>query len=263
MATSGTIGALARRARAFVSARLSPEGELGLYVTIGVLVLVTFAWIFGGVAEDVVTGDPLTRVDRHVSLWFEYHTTPLLTDGMRLVTQLGGWRIVTGLTTAIGLHFAWRRCRYGLIALVLVVPGGAVLGEALRQAFHRARPHWEHPLVQLATASFPSGHAMNATTLYGFLAVCLIVTLESWGHRLAVALSASALVLLIGVSRVYLGAHYPSDVLGGISAGLVWLAVCLTAVEATRRRRTGGDRTSRGKPMKSSVHCERGRATSG
>ncbi len=207
-----------------------------MYLTVGVLVLVTFAWIFGGIAEDVVTGDPLTRVDRLVSLWFEAHNTPGLTRAVGLLTQLGGWRVVAALSVAAGTYFVWRGLRDWLTGLVLVVPGGALLNVVLKHAFHRARPQWEHPLVVLTSFSFPSGHAMSATTLYGFLAVWLVVTLDSWRRRVAVAVSASALILVIAMSRVYLGAHYLSDVLAGISAGLVWLAVCLTAVEARRRR---------------------------
>ncbi len=235
-ATTGAIGVRVARARSFLIARLSPEGELGLYLTVGVLVLVTFAWIFGGIAQDVVAGDPLTHVDRLVSHWFEAHNTPGLTRVVELLTQLGGWRVVAALSVAAGAYFLWRGLQYWLTGLVLVVPGGELLNVLLKHAFHRARPQWAHPLVMLTSFSFPSGHAMSATTLYGFLAVWLMVTLDSWRRRVAVAVSAAALILLIATSRVYLGAHYPSDVLAGIAAGLVWLAVCLTAVEAHRRR---------------------------
>ncbi len=235
--SGGALGGRTRRARAFLSARLSPEGELGFYLTLGVLVLTACAWLFGGIAEDVLTGDPLTRVDHQVSLWFEVHATPGVTRAMIVATQLGGWRVVTALTVIVGLALMWRRSGYWLITLLLTVPGGAFLNGFLKQVFHRARPHWEHPLVMLRSFSFPSGHAMSATTLYGFLATWLTISIESWRWRVAIAVIAVALILLIDVSRVYLGAHYPSDVLGGSVAGLAWLAVCATAVEIERRRR--------------------------
>ena len=89
----------------------------------------------------------------------------------------------------------------------------------------------------LSGYSFPSGHTMAATLLCGVLAVFAVITLKSWRWRVRAVLSACVMVLLVGFSRVYLGAHFLSDVLGAAAAGLAWLAFCLTAVDTLRRYR--------------------------
>jgi hypothetical protein len=131
----------------------------------------------------------------------------------------------------------WKRCWFGLVALVLVVPGGMVLDFLLKIAFHRHRPNFEDSFLIFHGYSFPSGHTMVATLLYGVLAAFAVSALESWRWRVGAVLGAFVMVLLIGFSRMYLGAHYLSDVLGAAAAGLAWLALSLTAVDALRRSR--------------------------
>ncbi|MEP6810390.1 MAG: phosphatase PAP2 family protein, partial [Chthoniobacterales bacterium] len=126
---------------------------------------------------------------------------------------------------------------YRLLILLLVVPGGAVLDVLLKSAFHRTRPILEHPLVVLKSYSFPSGHTMGATLLYGLAAVFVYHRLTAWRGKVWLVATASSIVFLVGLSRVALGAHFLSDVLGGAAAGLAWLALCVTAVETLRRRR--------------------------
>jgi undecaprenyl-diphosphatase len=115
--------------------------------------------------------------------------------------------------------------------------GGSVLNVALKHLFHRPRPVFEHPLVTLSSFSFPSGHAMGSTLFYLLLAGLIAVSVHQWRWRVLAFVTAVGLVLLIGLTRIYLGAHYVSDVLGAMAAGVAWLASCLTAVETLRRRR--------------------------
>jgi undecaprenyl-diphosphatase len=95
----------------------------------------------------------------------------------------------------------------------------------------------ENPLVTLSSYGFPSGHTMGATLLYGLLALFAWKTLKSRPARFVSLIGACLLILLIGLTRIYLGAHYLSDVLGALAAGVLWLAFCWTAVETLRRRR--------------------------
>ena len=221
----------------WLEARFSPEGHLGLHLTLGALALLATAWIFGSIAEDVVTRDPIVLLDEKVADWFQQHGTPAFFWGMSVTTFFGSglWLALAGTLGAAIL--LWQRAWYRLLILILAVPGGGVLNVLLKTAFHRERPLWEHPLVVLHSYSFPSGHTMGATLLYGLAAVLGFYRVRSWRGRVWIVAAASFVVFLVGLSRVALGAHFLSDVLGAVAAGLAWLAVCVTSVETLRRRR--------------------------
>jgi len=223
------------RAFSFVQARLSPEGVFGLHLTIGTVVFAGATWLFGGITEDLITGDPLILIDKLISEWFRSHATPRFTMGMQYVSALAS-------TPAVSIQFAiilcvllWKRLWYWLLGLVLVVAGGMFLNVLLKDLFGRARPGWADPA--LADPGFPSGHTMMATIIYGFVATYLMLRIGSWPARFFIAIMTISLVFLVALSRMYLGAHYLSDVLGAMAAGMAWLALCLTTVETLRRHR--------------------------
>jgi len=221
----------------FLQARLSPEGYLGLHVTLGALVLIGTAWLFGGIAEDVITGDPLTVVDAQVATWLHARATPSVVEVTQLITLLGSASVVTVVATATAFLLVRKQRWFSLLAVVLVVAGGAVLNVLLKNIFHRGRPAFDNPIVVLTSYSFPSGHAMSATVLYGILGVLVAQASESWRWRTAALLVAGLLILMVGFSRLALGVHYLSDVLAAMAAGLAWLSICLTGVETLRRWR--------------------------
>lgn len=208
-----------------------------LHLTMGVLLIIGASWLFGAIAEDVVTGDPLTVTDKHVAEWFHQRTTPGLTAAMQVITDFASTLWVTCVAVITGLVLWWKRCWYRLLALVLVIPGGMALLPLLKMAFHRQRPSFEDVFLISQGYSFPSGHTMAATLLYGLLAVFAVLAFDAWRARAWAVLGAFVMVLLVGFSRVYLGAHYLSDVLGAVAAGLAWLALSLTAVATLRRSR--------------------------
>jgi len=222
---------------AFLQARLSPEEYLGLHLTLGALVLIGSAWLFGGIAEEVLHNEPLTVFDLRVSEWLHAHRVVRLTSAMLIVTDLGSTVFVTIATVLVSLFLLWRRRRYELLTLLLAVPGGALLNVLLKSAFHRHRPSFNDPVVSFTGYSFPSGHTMAATVLYGALAVLVIRNVRGWRWRVLTILSAGLVILSVGSSRVYLGAHYLSDVLAAMIEGLAWLAITVTAVETLRRHK--------------------------
>jgi membrane-associated phospholipid phosphatase len=226
-----------RREYSFVQARLSPEGLFGLHLTIGVVVLVGAAWLFGGIAQDLIAGDPLILVDAIVSEWFRSHATPRFTMGMHFASALASATTVGILFALMSCVLLWKRLWYWLVGLVSVVAGGALLNVMLKDLFGRARPGWAEPLMALTDPSFPSGHTMMATLIYGFMAIYLMPTIASWPARFLVAIMTISLVFLVALSRMYLGAHYLSDVLGAMAVGTAWLALCLTTMETLRRYR--------------------------
>jgi membrane-associated phospholipid phosphatase len=225
------------RAYSFVEARLSPEGLFGLYLTIGTVVLIGAVWVFGGISEDLLTGDPLVVVDAFISEWFRSHAYPQFTTGMQFASALASTATVGVLCALMGAALLWKRLWYSLLGLASAVAGGMLLNGLLKNLFDRARPGWADPLMALTDPGFPSGHTMMATIIYGFIAVFLIARITSWRWRFLIAALTVLLVLVVALSRMYLGAHYLSDVMGAMAAGTAWLALCLTAVETLRRRR--------------------------
>ena len=223
--------------RAFIEARLSPQGYLGLRLTIGALVLVGASWAFGGIARSVVDGQPLTLADARLAAWLHARVTPGLTSVMLALSAAGSPAVAGALAALLTVVLWWRRQWYRLLALVLTVPGGMVLNVLLQTAFHRARPQLSNPILTLTSYSFPSGHTMAATVCCGYLTALLVSRLSTWRWRVFAVLVAGVVILLIAFSRLYLGVHYLSDVLAAMAEGLAWLALCLTAVDTLRRAR--------------------------
>jgi membrane protein DedA with SNARE-associated domain/membrane-associated phospholipid phosphatase len=221
----------------FLINRLSPQGYLGLHLTIGLSLLIAVSWLFGGIAEDVVNGDPLIIIDKNVAEWLYERTTPGMTSLMQLITDLGSTYWVSGIAVLTAIVLWWKRFWYRLLALMLVVPGGMVMDILLKMAVHRNRPSLNGSASLFQGYSFPSGHTMAATLLYGVLVLFAVIALKRWRWRVLTVIIAIFTVLLVGFSRMYLGAHYLSDVLGAAAAGLAWLVLCLTAVDTLRRYR--------------------------
>jgi undecaprenyl-diphosphatase len=220
----------------FVKARLSPEGAFGLHLTVGAAMILAAAWVFAGIADEVMEGAAITMLDVQLAQWLHLHASQGLTEVMLAVTWMHS---VPGITVLALLFGAWlyrQRAFYWLLALVLTVPGGMLLNVAFKHLFQRARPHFDDPLLTLSTYSFPSGHTASATVLYGLLA-CYLASHATPRRRLLAVAGALAAVALVALSRMYLGVHYLSDVLAAAAEGCAWLAICVTAVSTLRRHR--------------------------
>ena len=226
----------------FLQARLSPEGYLGLHLTVGLLVILAAGWWFADIAEDMSRNAATRLLDERVASWFHQHATPALTQIMRVVTFFGSVVFVAVASSCIAIFLIVRKWWYPLLLLTLAVGGGSLLNILLKHFFHRQRPVLENPLLTLTSFGFPSGHTMGSTLFYGLLAVFAAHSMRTWRLRALTFCGAAVVIALIGLSRVYLGAHYLTDVLGAIAVGLAWLAFCWTGVETLRKWR---GRTSR------------------
>jgi membrane protein DedA with SNARE-associated domain/membrane-associated phospholipid phosphatase len=215
--------------------RLTPGQYLGLHLTVGLLAAAGCLWLFGGLVEDLLTGDPIVRFDRVVDDYLHAHATPPLTTFFLIVTALGSIEAMVLLGVIVAAILAWGRRWVFLGSWLAAVAGSAVLNHLLKVLFARPRPHFEHPLLVETSYSFPSGHAMESFVVYGMLAYFAVLALRSWESRVAAVFGAALLVVLIGFSRMYLGAHYLSDVLAGYAAGGVWLSALITGTETIRR----------------------------
>ncbi len=215
--------------------RVTPGEYLGLHLTLGLLAAAGCLWIFGRLAEDVVSNDPQVSVDQTFATAIHGLMTPALTTFFLVVTALGSMEAIALVSLGGAAIFgAWRR--WLLFGTWIIAAGGSVLLLLLLKAlFARPRPYFEQPMLLETYYSFPSGHAMEVVVLYGMLAYFAVLALRTWRARAAVILGTSLLVLLIGFSRMYLGVHYFSDVAAGFAAGGVWLSTCITAMEFVRR----------------------------
>ncbi|MES2756996.1 MAG: phosphatase PAP2 family protein [Pseudomonadota bacterium] len=206
-------------------------------MTVGVMLMVAAAWLFSGIAEDVVSGDEITLLDVELAHWLHKHATPHLTGVMLFITHWHGMAGTAVMALLLAAYFHVRKYHYWLLAELFVVPGGMLLNVLLKYVFQRARPSFDEPLLTLSTYSFPSGHTANAALLYGLIGSFLWLRHRRFGARAAIVAGACTMVALVGFSRMYLGVHYLTDVLAASAEGAAWLAVCITAVSTLRRRR--------------------------
>jgi membrane-associated phospholipid phosphatase len=202
----------------------------------GLLVFFVMTLTLGEIAEDIRNGEPLTITDVRFSNWLHTHGRPPLTKVMWIITSLHASVVVCIAAVLVGFYLWRRRERYWVAALWLSVFGGLLLNKTLKLIFQRARPHFRDAIQMLTSYSFPSGHTMIATVFYGALAAFVIAKSKSWPPRILAVTVAMALILLVAFSRVYLGAHYLSDVLGAMAEGFAWVALSLTALYYFWRR---------------------------
>jgi undecaprenyl-diphosphatase len=183
------------------------------------------------IAAEVRAGVP-TAFDRTVSAWVHGLASPALDVAMQAITWLGSVIALAVMVTAVAALAVHRGARFLARVLVAVACAAQGLNVALKLLFHRPRPDLLWRVATLASYSFPSGHSMVSAAAYGMAAI-VIGRLEP--RRWPVHLAAWLLVLLIGASRVYLGVHWATDVLGGFAAGgLMLVAVDLALPRAGR-----------------------------
>ena len=185
-----------------------------------VLSLLAFALV--GIAVKL---NLLVPADQATEVWMPRHITPFHTTLMLAATELASTAFVLPTTALLAAVLAVRKSGYWVGRLALSVPAGVLLNELLKYMFHRSRPALEHPLVKLPSYSFPSGHALAATVFYGFTAILLWSYVAPKVWRVVIGTAIAVVILMVGFSRVYLGAHYLSDVLAGFLEGATWLSI--------------------------------------
>jgi undecaprenyl-diphosphatase len=150
------------------------------------------------------------------------------------ITMLGTGLVVMTMVAVSALFLALSEHRWSALLLLLATAGGLVLNNVLKLTFDRPRPTVFEWGTHALSSSFPSGHAMSAAVVYSTVAYLAARLQRRRWQRTATMLVALVLIVLICVSRMYLGVHYPSDVLGGTVIGLAWAAFCMAGLEAVR-----------------------------
>ena len=174
--------------------------------------------------------------DLPLSAWFHVHSQPVVTQFMLLVSLWHSTAGVLSMSALLGLGLYCTGRSGWLLALLLSVPGGMLLNVAVKHLVQRARPHFDDPLLTLGTYSFPSGHTAGAALFYGFLTALVFALPGARRWRAAMVAVGVVMVLLVGLSRIYLGVHYLTDVIGAIILAVLWLALCLSGLRALSRR---------------------------
>lgn len=225
------------RAWGFLVARFTPGEFLGLHLTLGLVASLAALWLFGAVTEDVVHHDPLTTFDLALATELRAHAIPVGDRIAVAISLVGSPVAMAALGVAVAVALAWRRAWALLAGWTAAFAGAGVLTWALKDIIRRPRPTGAAAFLHGASWSFPSGHSLGAMIGYGMLAYILALHASRRRSRATIYSAAALLVVAIGLSRLYLGVHYFSDVVGGFAAGLVWLSACISGVEVARRRR--------------------------
>ena len=224
--------------RSSLQRRLDPEGRYGLRLTLFALGFLLVAIPFGFLLDQVKRNGFLIRLDtsaaRNLHDWVRHSDG--LVRGLKILTFLGTpvWFYILVLPAAL---WVWHQ-RHGRLALYLVVTtlGGGLLDTIVKEVVGRDRPSLVDPVATAHGKSFPSGHAMSSVIAYGALLLVFLPVIAR-RYRPAVFSGAVVLVLAIGFSRLALGVHYITDVVGGYVLGLAWLAASTAAFSTWRVER--------------------------
>ncbi|WP_066366697.1 phosphatase PAP2 family protein [Neobacillus fumarioli] len=206
--------------------------HLLLAFIISVFCIVGFSLISLFISDHKIISFDRTLIDQIQGL-----ESPYLTSLMKLLTFIGSTPFVIVLSLCL-IFFLYKvlHHRLELILFIGALGGTAVLNKILKHLFRRTRPHL-HRLIEATGYSFPSGHAMSAFTVYVILSFLLWRHIPSrWGRTLLIIFS-TVMILGIGISRVYLGVHYPSDIIGGYLASGFWLTVAIWFFQYYKEKR--------------------------
>ena len=204
-------------------------------ILVGLFVINALILPQNGVAIAMV--NPLAGPDHQFAAWFHAHLTQTFVTVLRALCEPGSSEWIGVVLLFVVLFLVWKRWWPSLATLIVAVPGGMLLNELVKMLVHRPRPFVAGQFVDWSGYSFASGHTIGATLLYGQLALFIVPSIKARRWRTLTVAGAILVVLLVGFSRIALGAHYLTDVLAGIVFGLLWLALCLIAGKPMRRNR--------------------------
>ena len=210
--------------------------KLRLYLTIAfvlsVLCIIGFAMVSLFVKDHQIIG-----FDRTIISAVQGLESPGLTKVMKLFTFIGSTEFVIILSLLL-VFFLYKVLQHRLevVLFIVVLMGSGIINQLLKQFFHRVRPDF-HRLIEISGYSFPSGHAMNAFTVYVMISFLLWRHISSRLGRGVLIFFSTMMILAIGISRIYLGVHYPSDVIGGYLASGVWVSMAIFFFQFYKEKR--------------------------
>lgn len=205
-------------------------GFLALILLVGLGIAGFFVWLFSELAEELLENE-LQAFDNGVINFFKRVESSSLDTFYIFITELGS---VWFLTTLSVLVIAWlwfkAKDKWGILFFIIAVGGSGALTWLLKQFYERGRPSINEEIDAIGF-SFPSGHSLGSLVFYGFLIYLISRSSQNKALKWTAIVGLGILIVLIGTSRIYLGAHFPSDVVAGYIAGTIWLILCLLALE--------------------------------
>lgn len=207
---------------------------LGVFLVFGALIAIAGTYAFAKIAELVNEGYT-QPFDDAVLHWMGRHQIVWLERLMVEITMLGTWIVVLSIVSIAGLFLWLTRHKYSAVLLLVATAGGIGLNNILKLGFSRPRPQIFEWGTMVSSSSFPSGHAMSATVVYATVAYLAARLQKTRLARLITLAAAGFIIAIVCFSRLYLGVHYPSDVVAGVIIGLSWAAFCMATLEAIQR----------------------------
>ncbi len=199
---------------------------------LGLCLLAIF--LFAKLSDNVLEQEAF-NFDKTILIWIHQFANPVLDRVMLSFTRLGNPSTVVPLTILVFSILWWRYYQTEAKIFALNCLGGSILNTGLKLAFNKPRPQLWPQLISETTFSYPSGHALGSMVLYGFLGYLLATHMPQYAGAFYSA--AGILIIAVGISRLYLGVHWPTDILAGYSVGFLWVLVCITLLRLHRLNR--------------------------
>jgi len=219
----------------FIKKRLNSNEKYGLHFTIGIIFTLIFIYIFFGILQDYIGQENLVQFDLRVINLFATFRYPQLNQQMLFITYLAkGEVIVVGLIVFSLIFYIYKKWRF-LYTLLISVGVGELFVWIIKNIVERPRPPLTDALVAESSYSFPSGHTFVAIAFYGLLSYFIIQSEKHKSLKIISFIFCLILICSIGISRVYLGAHWPSDVFASLAVGAAWLTILITSFKIRKK----------------------------
>ncbi|WP_158232277.1 phosphatase PAP2 family protein [Sporosarcina sp. P1] len=199
------------------------------------IICILFTGFFAYIARSIHL-QTISSFDEPIIDFVQSAEAPGLTSIMKFFTTIGSTTSVTLLGILTLGVLLWKKYRAQAVLFTIVLIGTGILNQVLKLIFKRARPDFNR-LIDIGGYSFPSGHTMMAFSLYTVLAYIIWRNLKTTGSRISIVIVAIFMIVMIAVSRIYLGVHFPSDIVGGILASSVWLFTSIAIYQRFQRKK--------------------------
>jgi membrane-associated phospholipid phosphatase len=221
----------------FLERRLAPGEAAGLTLTLGVAAVLALGVGFGELSDNVLDGDGVTVVDRPMLRFLAAHRPPWTITAARVITDVGSPVGVAVTAVLAGVVLAWvRRSWLPLVVLLLGASGIGAINTAVKHLVSRTRPPPADAVIGAQGFSFPSGHTTGTTVVWLLSAWLVSRVIRQRVGRFAVWTGALLMIVTVGATRVYLGVHFPSDVLAGWALGAAWAVTIALVVTVSQRQ---------------------------
>lgn len=196
--------------------------------TVGIVSCLIIIYVVAQISDEVLDREAFA-FDKIILLWIHSFANPTLDRIMQTITRLNDPEVVSVVAGIALVLLLWKRYYPEAKIFVINCTGGVVLSYGLKSVFGKTRPDLWESAIEEVSFSYPSGHALGSTVLYGFLAYILATRYPQFSW--AIYIAAVALIGAIGSSRLYLGVHWPTDIIGGYGIGFLWLTFCITMLK--------------------------------